>query len=117
MGQRAVSKRRPQDGQTRRRFLRSSAFFCRPAMVISQPAESVPMIKITRCSAMGIAVLSRVSESSNLLARVRMRLEVQLAAAAIGYVGVELGRGEIGVPEHLLDGAEVGAAFEQVRCE
>jgi len=29
--------------------------------------------------------------------------EVQLAAAPIGYVGVELGRRQIGVPEHFLD--------------
>ena len=50
-------------------------------------------------------------------ARVRVRLEVQLAPPAIGYVRVELGRREIGVPEHLLHGAEVGAALEQVRRE
>ena len=47
----------------------------------------------------------------------RMRLEVQLAAAPIGYVRVELGRGEIGVAEHLLDAPEVGPALEQVRRE
>jgi hypothetical protein len=43
--------------------------------------------------------------------------EVQLAAAPIGYVGVELGRRQVGVPEHFLDRAQVGSAFEQVSCE
>src|SRR5438132_13407211 len=45
----------------------------------------------------------------------RMRLEVQLSPPPIGYVGVQLGRREIGVPEHLLHGAQVCAALEQVR--
>src|SRR5512146_418142 len=46
-----------------------------------------------------------------------MRSEIQLATASIGYVGVELGGGEICVAEHLLDGAQVGAALEQVGRE
>src|SRR5207302_4270531 len=50
-------------------------------------------------------------------ARMRMRSVVQLPPPSIGYAGVELGRGEVGVPEHLLYGAEVGAALEQVRGE
>ena len=33
------------------------------------------------------------------------------------HVSVDLCRGEIGVPEHHLDGAEVGAALEQMRSE
>ena len=49
--------------------------------------------------------------------RVRVRLEVQLPAAPIGYVRVELGRREVGVAEHLLDAAQVGAALEQMRRE
>ena len=44
-----------------------------------------------------------------------VRSEVQLPAAAIGYVRVELGGGEVGVAEHLLDAAQVGASLEQVR--
>jgi hypothetical protein len=40
-----------------------------------------------------------------LLSRVRVGLEVQLAAPPIGYVRVELGRREVGVAEHLLDAA------------
>ena len=47
----------------------------------------------------------------------RVRLEIQLPTPPIGYVGVELGRGEVGVAEHLLDGAEVGAALEQMGGE
>src|SRR5438105_8317903 len=46
-----------------------------------------------------------------------MRLEIQLPTPPIGYVGVELGRGQIGVAEHLLDAAQVGAALEQMRRE
>ena len=49
--------------------------------------------------------------------RVRVRLEVGLAPPPVGDVGVELGRRQVGVAEHLLDAAEVGAAFEQVRRE
>src|SRR3954471_7908344 len=43
--------------------------------------------------------------------------EVQLSSAAIGYVGVELGRREVGVAEHLLHRPEICAALEQVRRE
>src|SRR2546423_13306976 len=46
-----------------------------------------------------------------------MCLEIQLAPPAIGYVRVELRRGEVRVPEHLLDAPQVGSALEQVRCE
>jgi len=47
----------------------------------------------------------------------RVRLEVQLPTAPIGYVRVELCCGEIGVTQHLLHGAEVGSPFQQVRRE
>src|SRR5690348_13439635 len=46
-----------------------------------------------------------------------VRLVVQLAPTPIGYVRVQLGRRKIGMAEHFLDRAEVGAAFEQVCCE
>ena len=46
-----------------------------------------------------------------------MRAEIQLAPPPIGYVRVELGRGEVGVAEHLLNAAEVGAALEQMGGE
>ena len=44
----------------------------------------------------------------------RVRSEVQLSTPPIGYVGVELRRREVGVSEHLLDAAQIRAAFEQV---
>jgi len=47
----------------------------------------------------------------------RMGLEVDLAPAAVGHVCVALRRPEVGVPQHLLDGPEIRAAFEQVRRE
>jgi hypothetical protein len=46
-----------------------------------------------------------------------MRLEVQLSTAPIGYVGIELGRREVGVPEHLLNRPQVCAALEEMRRE
>ena len=46
-----------------------------------------------------------------------MRLEVDVAATPIRDVRVALGGAEVGVPEHLLNGAQVGAALEQVRGE
>src|SRR5688500_104235 len=49
--------------------------------------------------------------------RMWMRSEVQLATPPIGSVGVELGGREVGMAEHLLDAAEVGAALEQVGGE
>src|SRR5207302_2535704 len=42
-------------------------------------------------------------------------LEVDLSPAAVGDVGVALRCPEIGMPEHLLDAAEVGASLEQMR--
>ena len=47
----------------------------------------------------------------------RVGLEVRLAASAIRHVRVALGRPEIGVTEHLLHRAEIGAALEEVRRE
>src|SRR5215210_8139991 len=49
--------------------------------------------------------------------RVGVSLEIGVATAPIGHVRVELGRGEIGVPEHLLDAAQVGASLEEMSGE
>jgi hypothetical protein len=46
-----------------------------------------------------------------------VRAKIQLSTTAIGYVRVKLGRREIGVAEHLLDAAQVGAALEQMGGE
>src|SRR3954470_16226232 len=46
-----------------------------------------------------------------------MRAEVELATPLVGDVCVQLGRREVGVPEHLLHRAQVGAALQQVRRE
>src|SRR5438132_5587906 len=51
---------------------------------------------------------------SALTLRVRMRREVELAPAPVAHVRVQLGCREVGMPEHLLHAAEVGAALEQV---
>jgi hypothetical protein len=59
----------------------------------------------------------RRADPSNLLAGVGVRLEVQLAAAAIGYVGVELGRCQIRVSKHFLNRPKIGAPLEQMRRE
>ena len=47
----------------------------------------------------------------------RVRPEVRLAAVAVGDVRVPLRRRDVGVAEHLLDAAQVGAALEQVGGE
>src|SRR5215210_1027999 len=59
----------------------------------------------------------RAGRLDGALPRMRMRSEVQLATAPVGYVRVELGRREVRMPEHLLDAAEVGSTLEQVRGE
>ena len=46
-----------------------------------------------------------------------MRLEVDLAPASVGDVRVALGGPEVGMPEHLLDRAEIGSTLEEVRGE
>jgi hypothetical protein len=46
-----------------------------------------------------------------------VRLVIQLPTAPIGYVRIELGSRQIGMSEHFLNGAEVGAAFEQMGRE
>jgi hypothetical protein len=47
----------------------------------------------------------------------RVRLEIQLTPPAIGYVRIQLRRRQIGMPEHFLDRAEIGASLEQVSGE
>ena len=46
-----------------------------------------------------------------------MRPSVDLADPLAGQVRVQLCRGDAGMPEQLLHHAQVGPAFEQVRCE
>ena len=44
-----------------------------------------------------------------------VRTKIGVTSALIRNMGIELGRAEVGVPEHLLDAAQVGAALEQKR--
>ena len=44
-------------------------------------------------------------------------MEIQLAAAPIGYVGVQLGSSQIGMSEHFLNASEIRASLEQVSGE
>jgi hypothetical protein len=85
----------------------SSAFFEIPAFIISHAAPDARAISSSTCGSIGNLFL-RGSAS------VRMRSEVQLPPPTIGYVGIELGRGKIGMSEHFLNGTQVGASFEQV---
>ena len=43
--------------------------------------------------------------------------KVGVPPALVAHVRVQLGRGEVGVPEHLLDAAEIGATLEQMGGE
>ena len=86
-------------------------FFASPAFVISHAAPIASAMKSSICGSIDTLSLRRPS------LRMWMRLVVQLATAPIGYVGIELRRREIRVSEHFLDGAEVGAAFQEVGGE
>ena len=46
-----------------------------------------------------------------------MKLLVDLFEVGVGDVGVDLGSADVGVAEHSLDGAEVGAVHEKVGGE
>jgi len=44
-----------------------------------------------------------------------VRFEIQLPTALVGYVRIQLGRGEVGVPEHFLNRSQVCSSLEKVR--
>ena len=46
-----------------------------------------------------------------------MFLVVEAAQALSGDMGVDLGCRQGGVAQHHLDGTEIGAVFDQMRCE
>src|SRR5919106_5079106 len=99
---------RPQEGQIRRRCFSSSMCFFRPAKHIVQPTA---IIRATSTATCGSSVIG-VRPSSRSPSRVGMCPKIQLPTPAVGYVGVELGGREVGVAEHLLHAAEVGAPLE-----
>ena len=49
--------------------------------------------------------------------RARVKAVVDIPQTRLEHVRVDLRRREIGVPEHHLDGAQIGAALEQMRRE
>src|SRR3954453_13253348 len=104
---------RPQDGHVRFRCLSSSALFFRPATVIIQPIPSVVTTRVAVWGSNFIATPDRL----RLFPSVGVRSEIQLTAAAIGYVRIELGGRQIGVSKHLLNRTEVGSALEEVGGE
>ena len=89
----------------------SSAFFARPAFIISHTAADARAMNISTCGLIDNLVLR------GSLASVWVRSEIQLPTPPVGYGGVELCRREIGMTEHFLKGAEVSAALEQVGGE
>src|SRR5581483_12301902 len=72
----------PHDGQATWRRFSSRAFFASPAFIISQAAPDARARKSVMWGSIGC---------------MRVCSEVQLPAPRIGYVGVELGRREIGM--------------------
>src|SRR6266540_2736383 len=100
-----------------RRFQTSRLLWI-PDTAIRKPMPVVETIRTARC---GSSLIPRFGCPlllfGNTASGVGMGLEVHLAPAAVGHVGVELGGREIGMAEHLLDAAQVGSAFEQVRGE
>src|SRR5271166_5226235 len=49
--------------------------------------------------------------------RARMKRAMHFAQVALGEMRVNLRGGDVAVTEHLLHRAQIGAAFEQMRCE
>jgi hypothetical protein len=94
----------------RLRFI-SSAFFARPALIISHAAADARAISSSTCGS-SCNVFLRGSS-----ARVGMRLEIQLPTALVGYVGVELRGREIGMSEHFLNRSQIGSPLEEVGGE
>jgi hypothetical protein len=103
---------RPHDGQTWRRRFSSSAFFARPAFIISHAAPDASAMTSSACGSIGNVVFLSPAPAS-----VGVRPVIQLSTAAVGYVGVQLGRREIGMAEHFLNRSEVGASLEEVSRE
>src|SRR5829696_2832303 len=110
---------RPQDGQTRERFLHSRALLWIPDATIRKPIAVVVTRSARTCRSRLIVpgLFPGLCGGNTRAARVRMGLEVHVAAAAVADVRVQLGGREIGVAEHLLHAAQVGASFEQMRRE
>jgi hypothetical protein len=86
-------------------------FLPSPAFIISHAAPDATAMNSSMCGSIVTFSLLRLP------AGMWMCPEIQLAPPRIGYVRVELCRGEIGVPEHFLNGSEVRASLEQVSRE
>src|SRR5438067_8114646 len=97
----------------RRRRRHSRPLLPIPATTIIQPTPVETMRLAAICGSVISGRFLRGSALRN-LPRVGVCLEVQLPAAPIGYVRVELRRREVRVSEHLLDAPQVGTTFEQV---
>ena len=54
---------------------------------------------------------------SPLTARMWVRTEIRVTSAGVRNMGIELGRAEVRVTEHLLHAAEIGTPLEEVRGE
>src|SRR5829696_4579716 len=102
---------RPHDGHACRLRRSSSPFFASPACIISHAAAEA---RVITSAASGSSIMSFLRRFPP---RVWVRAEVQLPAALIGYVRVQLGCRQIRVAEHLLNAPEVGAVLEQMRRE
>src|SRR5216117_1437843 len=102
----------------RRRCRHSSPFLVTPASAMSSPAAAVETISAATCGSRAIPCDSAASVLRNVPAPgVRMAAEVNLPAAAVAHVRVQLGRAEVGMAQELLDAVQIGSALEQVRRE
>src|SRR5436190_2057361 len=108
--------RRPHEGQFRERVFHSSALLWIPEATMKKPMSGVTASSARTCRSRLILrpLFPGGGGGNTRTARVRVRLEVEVASAPVGDVRVQLSCGEIGMPEHLLDAAQVGAALEQV---
>ena len=92
----------------------SSAFVASPAFIISHATPEARAIRSSTCGSSDNVLFLRSSCSSS---SVRMSLEIQLPTSLVGYVGIELGGGEIGMPEHFLNRSEICSSLEEVRSK
>ena len=110
---------RPQEGHARRPRFGSNRCFFRPLKYIVQPTPIMEATSTVVCGSgvVGLCPPSRRASLRSSGVRMGVRLEVQFAAAPVGYVRVQLRGREVGVAEHLLDASEVCPALEQVGGE
>jgi hypothetical protein len=80
--------------------------------VMARPRQVVVIRIPKRCGSWGIRLVSLT-----LTARMGVRTEIRVTSPCVRNMGVDLGRAQVRVAEHLLHAAQVGPSFEEVGGE